>query len=266
MSLPLPTRSTSSIHAPIFEREEAIRHIFRGLWRHFGPQNWWPAETPFEVVMGAFLTQNTSWGNVEKALANLRHAGMLSANGIREIGTGSLEQLIRPSGFFRQKAQRLKIFVTYLDEAHQGSLQRMFATPTVQLRRQLLALNGVGPETADSILLYAGNHEVFVIDAYARRLFQRRGLATSKDSYEDLQRLVQIALSHASMDGLSLDGAGVTHDGAPQPRHSPSAVSLAARSERAQLFNEFHALIVRAGNEWRRTPANCDQCSIAQVF
>ena len=127
----------------------------------------------FEVIVGAILTQNTSWTNVERALASLRAAGKLSVAGIRQVPLPKLEQLIRSSGYFRQKAQRLKNFVAFLDARYDGSLQRMFATPTEQLRDELLALNGIGPETADSILLYAGNHSIFVVDAYTRRILER---------------------------------------------------------------------------------------------
>ncbi len=138
-----------------------MRAIYRKLSRAWGRQHWWPAETPFEVIVGAILTQNTSWTNVERAMANLRAAGVLSVEGIRELPLPKLEALVRSSGYFRQKAQRLKNFVAFVDARYEGSLEHMFTTPTEELRAELLAQNGIGPETADSILLYAGHHESF---------------------------------------------------------------------------------------------------------
>ena len=143
-----------------------MRAIYRKLSRAWGRQHWWPAETPFEVIVGAILTQNTSWTNVERAMANLRSTGALNVESIRELALPKLEEMVRSSGYFRQKAQRLKSFVAFLDARYGGSLEQMFATLTEQLREELLKQNGIGPETADSILLYAGGHEIFVIDAY----------------------------------------------------------------------------------------------------
>src|SRR5690242_11092983 len=145
---------------------DVIRKYYLCLLRRWGPQNWWPAQSRFEVIVGAYLTQNTNWSNVEKAIGQLRRAGVLSVQGIREVPLSDLEQLIRSSGYFRQKALRLKQFVEFLDSKYGGSLDRMFAQETEKLRAELLVLNGVGPETADSILLYAGGHPVFVVDAY----------------------------------------------------------------------------------------------------
>src|ERR1017187_4074831 len=156
--------------------EATVRAIYRKLSRTWGRQHWWPAETPFEVIVGTILTQNTSWTNVERAMANLRSAGVLSVAGIRELGLPRLEELVRSSGHFRQKAQRLKSVVAFLDARYGGSLKQMFATPTEQLREELLTQNGIGPETADSIPLYAGNHEAFVDDAYTRRLLDRKSV------------------------------------------------------------------------------------------
>src|SRR5579862_8776686 len=150
--------------------QTVVRKIYRRLHRNLGPQHWWPAETQFEVIAGAILTQNTSWTNVERALAKLREANVLNIEGIRALPLEELEQLIRSSGYFRQKADRLKRFVGFLDERYGGSLARMFAAPTALLRSELLALKGVGPETADSILLYGGGHQIFVVDAYTRRI------------------------------------------------------------------------------------------------
>ncbi|HWJ49333.1 MAG TPA: hypothetical protein VNS62_16875, partial [Candidatus Udaeobacter sp.] len=139
---------------------EGIRNYYAALYGVWGPQHWWPAETQFEVIVGAYLTQNTAWTNVERALVNLRQANLLSVEGIRAVKLSRLQRLIRPSGYFRQKAKRLKTFVAFLDDQYEGSLQKLFSEPTEELREELLALNGVGPETADSILLYAGNHPV----------------------------------------------------------------------------------------------------------
>src|SRR5579864_8893926 len=153
--------------------DSELRQYYGTLHDAWGPQHWWPARTSFEVIVGAYLTQNTAWINVEKALINLRAAGLLSVSGIRRVPLRKLEMLIRPSGYFRQKARRLKGFVAFLDKNYSGSLAKLLAQPTVQLREELLALNGVGPETADSILLYSGNHPVFVVDAYTRRILDR---------------------------------------------------------------------------------------------
>src|SRR6478752_6142554 len=133
-----------------------IPEYYTALLSRYGPQNWWPASSRFEVIVGAYLTQNTNWSNVEKALLNLRRARTLSVTAMRAIPLGELETLVRPSGYFRQKARNLKTFIAFLDRQYSGSLSRMLAGPTTKLRAELLALNGVGPETADSILLYAG--------------------------------------------------------------------------------------------------------------
>src|SRR5581483_8065734 len=155
---------------------DQIRKYYGALFSAWGAQHWWPAETQFEVIVGAYLTQNTAWTNVERALSNLRAAGALSVDAMRAMRLARLERLIRPSGYFRQKAQRLKIFIAFLDRQYRGSLENMFSQPTEKLRKELLALNGVGPETADSILLYAGNHPVFVVDAYTRRILDRHAI------------------------------------------------------------------------------------------
>ena len=149
--------------------EQYLLAMYSILAQAWGRQHWWPARTSFEVVVGAFLTQNTSWKNVEIALRQLRSARVLSISGIRRIPIRRLEKLVRSSGYFRQKARRLKKFVTFVDRCYGGSLRKMFEQPTAKLREELLALEGVGPETADSILLYAGQHPIFVVDAYTRR-------------------------------------------------------------------------------------------------
>src|ERR1700757_4548946 len=174
---------------------QEIRNYYTALSRAWGAQHWWPAETEFEVIVGAYLTQNTAWTNVERALANLRRANLLSIEGIRAVRLSRLQRLLRPSGYFRQKAARLKTFVAFLDDKYEGSLAKMFSQPTEKLREELLSLNGIGPETADSILLYAGNHPVFVVDAYTRRVLQRHGIVAEKTEYEEIRELFQRALA-----------------------------------------------------------------------
>lgn len=234
-----------------------VRELYRTLAQAWGPQHWWPAQTALEVVVGAYLTQNTSWTNVERAIANLREADALSVDGLRSISVEALQQLIRPSGYFRQKAERLKIFISFLDVNYGGSLERMFAQQTPTLREQLLALKGVGPETADSILLYAGNHPVFVVDAYTRRVFERHGLISPSATYENIRALVESALSSESAiysHGSVLGGSA----------HDPSPASTMARSGRAQVYNEMHALIVGLGKQHcLKAVAECEGCPLA---
>ena len=217
--------------------QEQIRRYYAALSIAYGPQRWWPAQTRFEVIIGAYLTQNTAWKNVEQALRNLRRAGVLSVDGIRRIALLELELLLRPSGYFRQKAARLKIFIAYLDHNYQGSLRRMFAQPTMKLRAELLGLNGIGPETADSILLYAGNHPIFVVDAYTRRILGRHGILSHKAKYEEVRTLVE--------DSYRASG---NHE------------------QLAQQFNEFHALIVSAGKNHCNAAAKCEGCPLQQFL
>jgi endonuclease-3 related protein len=226
------------------------------LLSRWGPQNWWPAQSRFEVIVGAYLTQNTNWSNVEKALLNLRRAGLLSVTGVRAVPIAKLEALVRPSGYFRQKARNLKIFTAFLDQQYSGSLSRMFAQPTEKLRAELLALNGVGPETADSILLYAGNHPVFVVDAYTRRVLQRHGIISKRTGYEEIRSLIERAVTTAEAGSL------VVASSTPDPRHRVSRMSSAARGALAQHYNELHALIVRVGNNYCRTKPNCEGCPL----
>src|SRR5580700_4762301 len=188
-------------------KRDTIRAYYHTLFSSWGRQHWWPAQSRFEMIVGAYLTQNTAWTNVEKALRNLRAARVLTIRGLRLTPQPLLEQLIRSAGYFRQKAQRLKTFVKFLDEHYGGSLTRMFARPTSELRDELLALNGVGPETADSILLYAGNHPVFVVDAYTRRILERHCLVSSTSSYDEIRQLFEQALGESPPPQQSLDGA-----------------------------------------------------------
>lgn len=234
----------------------SVIEYYRALLSHYGPQNWWPAQSRFEVIVGAYLTQNTNWTNVEKAMANLRRSRALNLNAMRELPLEKLEELIRPSGYFRQKAKKLKIFIAFLDAKYSGSLDRMFSQPTEKLRAELLELNGVGPETADSILLYAGNHPVFVVDAYTRRMLERHGLITAKTSHEVIRLLMEGALSKAEAGSLLVETPG------SDPRHPASRMSRMSRNELAQHYNEFHALIVRAGNQFCRATPDCAGCPL----
>ena len=237
-----------------------LLNFYRALLARWGPQNWWPAQSRFEVIVGAYLTQNTNWTNVEKAMANLRRARALSIQGIRDVNIRQLEQLIRPSGYFRQKAVKLKTFIRYLDSSYSGSLDRMFAQPTEKLRSELLALHGVGPETADSVLLYAGNHPVFVVDAYTRRILERHGMISAKTSYDEIRRLIENAVSTAEPESMSVDELG------DDPRHPVSRMSIMSRSELAQHYNELHALIVRTGNLYCRSTPKCEGCPLQKFL
>lgn len=205
-----------------------LHEYFTILFDAYGPQKWWPGRTRFEIIVGAILTQNTNWTNVERAIKALRRKRLLHPAGIASAPVDTLATLIRASGYFRQKARKLKEFVAYLDSKHNGSLNKMFVTPTTKLREQLLAVHGIGPETADSILLYAGKHPVFVVDAYTRRILERHKLVPDKSSYEEIRGLMERSL--------------------------PRDVSL---------FNEFHALIVHVGKYFCRPKAPiCSACPL----
>jgi endonuclease-3 related protein len=251
-----------------------IREFYRILFRAWGRQHWWPAQSRFEVIAGAFLTQNTAWTNVERALRSLREAGALNLQGIRELPLEKLEQLIRSAGYFRQKAQRLKNFVEFLDRRYGGSLDRMFAVPTEQLRAELLALNGVGPETADSILLYAGSHAVFVVDAYTRRILERHGLARAQDGYEDIRLQMQSALSEDAFLSECAEqwrafDAGVMRPGArPEGScHEPSRASRMRRTPLAQTYSEMHGLIVGVGKNYcLKSSPRCEECPLGPLL
>ncbi len=246
-------------------KENEIRRYYRALYRAWGTQHWWPAETRLEVIVGAYLTQNTAWTNVERALTNLRAAHALSLEGIRRLTLTRLERLIRPSGYFRQKAKRLKTFVAFLDTKYEGSLERLFAQPTDQLRDELLSLNGVGPETADSILLYAGNHPVVVVDAYTRRVIERHKILTAKVDYEDIREFFQRALeplAHA-LEELPPASAPQLESGFRGASHPPSVMSSAERTALVQVYNEMHGLIVGVGKHFcKKSAAACEGCPL----
>jgi endonuclease III related protein len=244
--------------------EQALRDYYQALYRAWGAQHWWPGETPFEVIVGAYLTQNTNWSNVERSLENLRAAHVLNLDGIRRIRLTHLQRLIRPSGYFRQKAARIKTFVSFLDRECDGSLEKLFSQPTQTIREKLLALNGVGPETADSILLYAGNHPIFVVDAYTRRVLERHNILPGNADYEIIRHLFEGALQlivneheHSSRFAPNLPS------GFPHTAHSPSAMSTAKRTALVQVYNEMHGLLVGVGKHFcGKSQPTCDGCPL----
>jgi endonuclease-3 related protein len=252
-------------HTPQTDRAEEIRNYYAALYRAWGAQHWWPAETQFEVIVGAYLTQNTSWTNVEQALANLRRANLLSVKGIRAMKLSRLQRLIRPSGYFRQKAMRLKTFVAFLDDQYEGSLQKLFSEPTTKLREKLLSLNGVGPETADSILLYAGNHPVFVIDAYTRRILDRHGILSEKTEYDEIRQVFELSLKPIAIDQerSPVQAREPLESGIRGAAHPPSAISTAHRTALVQVYNEMHGLIVGVGKNYcRKARPSCEGCPL----
>lgn len=208
--------------------DNRLQNIFSTLLTTYGPCHWWPGETPFEVCVGAILTQNTNWGNVEKAIANLKAADRLSITGISTLLPDQLAALIRPAGYFNVKAARLQAFTAFLLQEYGGSLDQLFAGPWQTTRHKLLAVKGIGPETADSILLYAGQKPSFVVDAYTRRIFSRLGLVDEQISYDRLRDYC--------MERLTLDTA---------------------------LFNEYHALIVELGKQACRPRPRCNVCCLS---
>ena len=215
--------------------------------------------------MGAILTQNTAWTNVERALGSLRRAGLLNLKGLRQTSEPRLALLIRSSGYFRQKARRLKNFVNFLDGQYGGSLDRMFARPTRELRQELLALNGIGPETADSILLYAGNHPVFVVDAYTRRIVERHGILSATAKYEEIRELFEKAFGGSLPVGSCQWPAG--EHGPEGSCHVPSPISTAERTPLVQIYNEMHGLIVGVGKNYclKQKPL-CEACPLGRFL
>ena len=243
-----------------------IRRIFRTLEAAMGPQHWWPAGSAFEVVVGAYLTQNTAWTNVEQAIRNLRGAGVLSIPGIRGARIEELERLVRPAGYYRQKAARLKRFVAHLDARYGGSLETMLARPVEALREELLGMAGIGPETADSILLYAASREVFVVDAYTRRIFERHGLARTGTAYEEIRAGVETALAGCGAQDEPAPEAA-SRGALPEAAHAPSAASTMARSELSQRYNEFHALLVQtAKHHCLKAAPRCQSCPLRPLL
>jgi endonuclease-3 related protein len=245
--------------APLPPRAIALRVYYHALFAAFGPQHWWPSSTsggPFEIIVGAILTQSTAWTNVERAIANLRRARLLTPRAIERIPLPRLARLIRPSGYFRQKAKKLKAFVHFLRANYSGSLARMFRTPTAALRQQLLTVHGIGPETADSILLYAGRHPVFVVDAYTRRILLRHRLIT-----EPMREY---------LSSRARQGTCISHD-SPLPAGSTyeeiRTLFEFSLPRDPQLFNEFHALLVHTGKHFcRPRDPRCDSCPLREFL
>jgi endonuclease III related protein len=203
----------------------------------FGHQHWWPGETPFEVCVGAVLTQNTSWSNVERAIANLRSAGVLEPERLYALPEAKLAELIRPAGYFNVKARRLRSFLQVLVEEFGGDLRPLFAGPTAAVRHRLLAINGIGPETADSMLLYAGGHQSFVIDAYTKRVFQRHSWCAADLPYDDLKALCEDALDR-----------------------KPAA-------RRLDYWQDYHAQLVMVGKHFcRKRHPLCNRCPIESLL
>jgi len=210
--------------------QKILAEIYRKLFIHFGPQHWWPGETPFEVMVGAILTQNTNWGNVVKAIANLKKADVLSLQGLEKIPPARLAELIRPAGYFNVKTKRLKSFIHFLSTEYGGSVEILCAEELSILREKLLAVKGIGPETADSILLYAAEKPIFVIDQYTYRVLTRHFLVTEETTYDEMQDLMM--------------------------RHV---------KEEAPHYNEYHAQIVMVGKHFCGKTPKCETCPLKGV-
>lgn len=205
-----------------------LKEYYRSLLTSFGPQGWWPGRTRFEVIVGAILTQNTSWTNVEKAIRNLRKDRLLTPERLHTAQVSRIAFLIRPAGYFNIKARRLRNFTSFLFKDYGGSLDQLFRKDPATLRGELLAVNGVGPETADSIMLYAAGKPEFVIDAYTKRIFSRHGFTSPDTGYDEIKKLF--------MDNLPKDAA---------------------------IFNEYHALIVKTAKDYCKTKNPlCDECPL----
>ena len=207
------------------------RKVFDLLLDDLGPQFWWPGESPFEVMVGAVLVQNTAWKNVERAISNLREADLLEPHALLELDLAELEQLIRPAGYFRMKAKRLRCLLNFFVDEYEGSIEVMSAADRFQLREQLLSVHGIGPETADSILLYALDMPAMVVDTYTHRVFARHGWVDYETDYHQLQEHLASEL--------------------------PEDVSL---------YNELHALLVNVGHNYCRKTPRCDQCPLHDML
>lgn len=209
-------------------KSERIKKFYHELYNSYGPQGWWPGESKLECVLGAILTQNTSWKNVEKAIENLKRGNLISVEKLKMMTADELAALIRPSGYFNQKALKIKNFINLIVRDYSGSLDKLLGEERSVLRGKLLSIRGIGPETADSIMLYAGEIPVFVIDAYTYRVMSRHGLVPVETSYSEMQEIITDSLA-----------------------------------ENADIFNEFHALLVKVGKEHckKRTP-QCKGCPL----
>jgi len=220
-------KNNSAIRNP---QPAIIMEIYDRLFKAYGPRHWWPGETPFEVMVGAILTQNTSWSNVEKAIQRLKWKGVLSSEGIHQLRKSQLASLIKPSGYYRIKADRLKAFVFFLVKNYNGDIERMRKEDLGTLRPKLLEVKGIGPETADSILLYGLKKSIFVVDAYTQRILSRHGIISERATYEEIQ---EVFMNHLSVD--------------------------------EKLFNEYHALLVHLGKTVCKKIPRCDQCPIRGI-
>ncbi|MEE9294878.1 MAG: endonuclease III domain-containing protein [Phycisphaerae bacterium] len=224
-----------------------LRDFYDALLEAFGPQHWWPGDTRDETIIGAVLTQNTAWGNVERAIDQIKSANLLSLAALHAVNESTLAQLIRPAGTYRVKAGRLKSLISWIDLNHGGDLEAMFATPLTALRESLLTVPGVGPETADAILLYAGNHPTFVVDAYTQRVLRRHFLSEPRPL-----------------------GSGRSEPRLSRSSRGDNRSSYARTKELferniapdAQRYGEYHALLVEVGKRFCRTRARCDQCPL----
>ncbi len=213
-------------------RARLFMEIYSRLLAHFGPQGWWPGDSPFEIMVGAILVQNTSWANVRKAIANLQGRGLLSFAALSAVPVDELALCIQPSGYFNLKARRLHNLLQMITDRYEGKLELFLAAGLSEAREALLSVKGVGPETADSILLYAAGHPVFVIDAYTHRIFSRHHLVAEESDYHALQEEFQARV--------------------------PAAVST---------YNEYHALIVAVGKEFcRKTRPRCEGCPLQELL
>lgn len=211
-------------------KRELLMDIYNRLYDAFGPQHWWPGETPFEIMIGAILTQNTNWKNVEKAIKNLKEAGIFSPSAMLEIHPQKLATLIKSSGYFNQKAKKLKNFLKFFREEYGFSIERMRGEKLERLREKLLGVKGVGKETADSILLYALEKPIFVVDAYTYRVLSRHNIIPEDANYDEIQELFMNNLEHD-----------------------------------VQLFNEYHALFVKVGKDYCKRNPLCDNCPLREL-
>jgi endonuclease-3 related protein len=210
-------------------KSKTVKNIYQTLLKHYGPQHWWPGDTPFEVMVGAILTQRTSWRNVEQAIKNLKKAGLMTADSIAGSSVDKIRSLVRPSGFYNVKAERLFSLARYLNENY-DSPEDIFKNDIQDVREELLGLRGIGKETADSMILYAGNNPIFVVDAYTKRMCERLDIPVKSLDYDDLQSYFQEAM----------------------PKD-------------ANIYKEFHALIVIHGKEMCKTRPVCKGCPLQSI-
>jgi endonuclease-3 related protein len=211
-------------------KRRILEKVYKILLETFGPRGWWPGETPFEVIIGAILTQNTSWKNVEKSIDRLKAENLLHPAVLYKIKDKKLAELIKSSGYYHIKTKRIKNFMAFLQREYRGNLKEMFREETIILRKKLLSISGIGSETADSILLYAGEKPTFVVDTYTKRIFSRHGWISNQDDYEDIRNLF--------MENMN---------------------------NNVKLFNEYHALLVHLGKEFCKKEPRCKECPL-RVF